>query len=194
MSNDAEERLSGVVAYFRPTGHVRNVVEVPDCDRVEFKTIVIHIISMHIYIYIYYGKVMCNRYVEVDEVNTAIYDKMQFLPVYIGKKIGRAIDLFFCECSSKSLPLLEKHIQNFWDIFIRYYFLCYAVLSFAVKSDFCIYVGTTKPVRLHVTPKHGHRIIFMSPLGRDPYPDSIILRTLPNSSSNMPKSKKIDLF
>jgi hypothetical protein len=47
------------------------------------------------HIYIYYGKVMCNRYVQVDEVNTAMYAKMPFYRFYIGQKtIGRAIDLF----------------------------------------------------------------------------------------------------
>ncbi len=61
---------------------------------------------------------------------------------------------------------------------------------FAVKSYFCTYIGTTKPVRLPVTPKHGSGTDFMSPIGCNPYGDSILLITLSISSPKVAKNDK----
>ena len=62
--------------------------------------------------------------------------------------------------------------------------------SFAVKSYFCIYVGTTKPVRLPVTPIHGTSTVLMSSIGCNPYGDSILLITLSISSPKVAKNDK----
>ncbi len=66
--------------------------------------------------------------------------------------------------------------------------------SFAVKSYFCTYIGTTKPVTLPVTPKHGPSTVIMSPIGRNPYEVSILLITRSNSSSKVAKNDKNDIF
>jgi len=60
--------------------------------------------------------------------------------------------------------------------------------SFAVKSYFCIYVGTTQPVILPVTPQHGPSTVFMCSIGCDPYGDSILLITLSISSPKVAKN------
>jgi hypothetical protein len=39
------------------------------------------------------------------------------------------------------------------------------VPNFAAKSYFGTYIGTTKPVRLPVTPIHGTSTVLMSPIG-----------------------------
>ncbi len=68
--------------------------------------------------------------------------------------------------------------------------------SFAVtvKSYFCTHVGTTKPVTHPVTPKHGPSTVFMSPIRRKPYGDSILLITPSNLSSKVAKNDKNDVF
>ena len=70
--------------------------------------------------------------------------------------------------------------------FYRYH----PVPSLAVKSYFCTFIGTTNPVRLPVTPKHGPSTIFMSPIGCNPYGDSILLITLSISSPKVAKNDK----
>jgi hypothetical protein len=69
-------------------------------------------------------------------------------------------------------------------------FFGYRVPSFAVKSYFCTYIGTAKPVRLPVAPKHGSSTIFMSPIGCNPYGDSILPTTLSISSPKVAKNDK----
>ncbi len=64
------------------------------------------------------------------------------------------------------------------------------VPNFAAKSYFCTYIGTTKPVRLPVTPKHGPSTVLMSPIGCNPYKDSILLITLSISSPKVAKNDK----
>ena len=66
--------------------------------------------------------------------------------------------------------------------------------SFAVKSYFCIYVGTTQPVILPVTPQHGTSTFFMCSIGYDPYGDSIQNITLSISSTKEPKNDKNAAF
>ena len=73
-------------------------------------------------------------------------------------------------------------------------FFGYPVPSFAVKSYFCIYVGTTQPVILHVTPQHGPGTVFMCSIGCDPYGDSILLITLSISSPKVAKNDKNAVF
>jgi hypothetical protein len=68
------------------------------------------------------------------------------------------------------------------------------VPSFAVQSYFCTYVGTTKPVTLPVTRKHGPSTIFMSPIKCKPYGYSILLITPSNLSSKVAKNDKNDVF
>ncbi len=59
------------------------------------------------------------------------------------------------------------------------------VPNFAAKSYFCTYIGTTKPVRLPVTPIHGTSTVLMSPYG-----DSILLTTQAISSPKVAKHDK----
>ncbi len=59
---------------------------------------------------------------------------------------------------------------------------------------FCTYIGTTKPVTLPVTPNHGPSTIFMSPIGCNPYVDSILLITLSISSPKVSTNEKNDVF
>ena len=68
--------------------------------------------------------------------------------------------------------------------------------SFAVnvKSYFCTYVGTTKPVTLPVTPKHGPSTVSMFSIGRNPYRDPVLLITPSNLSSKVAKNDKNDVF
>jgi hypothetical protein len=73
-------------------------------------------------------------------------------------------------------------------------FFGYPVPSFAVKSYFCIYVGTTQPVILPVTPQHGPSTVFMCSIGCDPYGDSILLITLSISSPKVAKNDKNAVF
>ncbi len=65
--------------------------------------------------------------------------------------------------------------------------------SFAVKSYFCTNLGTTKPVTLPVTPKHGPSTVFMSPIRRKPYEDSVLLITSLNLASKVAKNDKNDV-
>ncbi len=65
--------------------------------------------------------------------------------------------------------------------------------SFAVKSYFGTYIGTTKPVRLPMTPKHGPSTVFMSPIGCNPYRGSILLITLSILSPKVAKNDKNDV-
>ena len=68
------------------------------------------------------------------------------------------------------------------------------VPNFAAKSYFCTYIGTTKPVRLPVTPIHGTSTVLMSPIGCNPYGDSILLVTQLISSPKVAKNDKNPVF
>jgi hypothetical protein len=80
--------------------------------------------------------------------------------------------------------------------FLRYYFgvtPCQVLLcsrTFAVLYD----VGTTDPVMILVTPKHGANIYFMYLTGREPDGASIFLRTRSKSSSKRSENDKNDVF
>ena len=68
------------------------------------------------------------------------------------------------------------------------------VPNFAAKSYFCTYIGTTKPVRLPVSPIHGTSTVLMSPIGCNPYGNSILLITLSISSPTVAKNYKNPVF
>ena len=121
---------------------------------------------------------------------------MAFLVVIHRKKklIEGLLTFFFSRILFDIITASGKTIQKILGLFFKVLFFGYPVPSFAVKSYFASFLGTTKPVRLPVTPKHGPCTIFMSPRGRNPYGDSIRVIKLSNLCSNVTKNDKNDVF
>ncbi len=112
------------------------------------------------------------------------------------KKIfGRAIGKFFLRkllvfiivtTSGKIIPKIKVFFfKVLFFLLPRAKFCCKVVLL-----HICTYIGTTKPVTLPVTPKHGASTVFISPVGCNPYGDLILLITLSILSPKVAKNEQ----
>ena len=124
------------------------------------------------------------------DTDTGINPNMTFSVVLHRRKknIEGLLDFFFLRNLFIIVTKCGKTLLKILGFNFLVLFFGYPVPSFAVKSYFCIYVGTTQPVILPVTPQHGPSTVFMCSIECDPYGDSILLITLSISSPKVAKN------